>query len=153
MIAVKVHHIMTKEPVTLKPTDTLLDAMKVFLMHNISGCPVVSRGKLVGVITQSDIIKSIDVHSRIHKSMDAMNMIMAAIKSESYNNLKPAMRRLLTDPVKSHCTNYPVWIDSKEDVYQAAKLINKHNIDRLPVLEEGRLVGIISKIDILRAIA
>src|SRR3989338_1777571 len=148
----KVRHVMTKDPVTLHPNDRLLDAIKMFLMHNISGCPVVSKGRLVGVVTQSDIIRAIDVHSKIHKTMDAMHMIMAAIKSENYHNLKPAMRNILHEPVKKHCTNYPVWIEADDDVYSAAKLINKHNIDRLPVLAEGKLVGIVSKIDILRAI-
>ena len=149
----KVHQIMTREPVTMKPADSLLDAMKAFLTHDISGCPVVSRGKLFGIITQSDIIRAIDVHSRIHRAMDALPLIMAAIKSESYHNLKPAIKQVLKNEVSRYCTKRPVSIKADEDIYGAAKLINKHNIDRLPVIEKGRLVGVVSKIDILRALA
>ncbi len=149
----KVHNIMTRDPILLKPSDSLLDAIKTFLMHNVSGCPVVSRGRLVGIITQSDVIRAIDVHSKIHKVMDALPLIMAAIKSESYHNLKPAIRKLLMHEVENYCTKKPIAISAGEDVYEAAKLINKHNVDRLPVIDKGRLVGVVSKIDILRAIA
>lgn len=149
----KIANVMTRDPVTLKPHDSLLDAIKMFLMHNVSGCPVVSKGKLVGIITQSDIIRAIDVHSKIYKTMDAMQLIMAAIKSESYHHLKPAIKQMLTGDIKKYYTSKPVSIDADEDVYQAAKLINKHNVDRLPVVDKGKLVGIVSKIDILRALA
>jgi CBS domain-containing protein len=85
--------------------------------------------------------------------MDAMQLIMAAIRSESYHHLKPAIKQMLTNEIKKYYTSKPVSIDADEDVYQAAKLINKHNVDRLPVIDKGKLVGIVSRIDILRALA
>ena len=147
----RVHNVMTKDPVTLKPTDTLFDAMKAFSSNDIQGCPVISKGKLVGVITQSDIIRVMDVHSKVHKTMDTMSLIVAAIKSEKHKDLKPEIRRMLKKEVRQYYIKNPISIDPKEDIYNAAKLINKNRIEFLPVIEKRKLVGVVSKIDILRA--
>jgi CBS domain-containing protein len=85
--------------------------------------------------------------------MDALPLIMAAIKSESYHNLKPAIRQMLASEIKKYYTPKPVSISADDEIYEAAKLINRHNVDRLPVIDKGRLVGVVSKIDILRVLA
>ncbi|MBI5844316.1 MAG: CBS domain-containing protein [Deltaproteobacteria bacterium] len=56
---IKISEIMSKNPVTLSPTQTVEEAARLFLENNISGAPVVDRGRVVGVITQKEIFKVI----------------------------------------------------------------------------------------------
>lgn len=147
----KVSEVMTRKPHTLKASDSIRSALALFAEKKVSGCPVVSRGRLVGIITQSDILKLIDVHARIHR--EATPLVLAALFSEKYETLKPAFRALLRKPLRS-CMQQPVvTIEQDDDVYEAAKLINKHGIDRLPVVSSGRLVGILSKSDMMRILS
>ncbi|MBI2972137.1 MAG: CBS domain-containing protein [Candidatus Aenigmarchaeota archaeon] len=146
----KVADVMSRRVVALKPSHTLHDALKLFAANRISGCPVTSRGKLVGVLSQSDIIALIDVHAKIQK--ETTSLVLAALVSEKYDALKPAIRKLLNHEVRRYMQGNVVTISSGDDLYEAAKLMNKHKIERLPVVDGMRPVGIISKSDIARAL-
>ncbi len=106
----KVSDVMTKEIIALKPANRLHQALKVFSEKNISGCPVTSRGRLLGVISQSDIVAAIDVHSRIQK--ENTPLILAAIVSEKYETLKPAIRSLLKHEIRKYMKKEVVTIDA-----------------------------------------
>ncbi len=149
----KVSSIMTKKPISLKPGDTLKKVLDVLAGNKISGCPVVDdKGQLVGVITQSDILRVIDVHSQIQKSDDIFSLVLAVMKSDRYEDLKIALKKVLKLKIKDFMTDNVVTIYADEDVYKAAKLMNKHDIDRLPVVKNNKLVGIITRWDIIRAL-
>lgn len=149
----KVRGIMTRNPISLKPGDTLKNVLDVLAENRISGCPVVdSKKHVLGVITQSDILRVIDVHSDIQKSNDIFSLVLAVMKSDRYEDLKAALRKVLKLRIKDFMSENVVVIDANEDVSKAAKLMNKHDIDRLPVVKEGRLVGIITRWDIIKAL-
>ncbi len=149
----KVSNIMTKKPISLKPGDTLKKVLDVLAGNKISGCPVVDdKGQLVGVITQSDILRVIDVHSQIQKSDDIFSLVLAVMKSDRYEDLKVALKKVLKLRIKDFMSENVVTIYADEDVYKAAKLMNKHDIDRLPVVRKNKLVGIITRWDIIRAL-
>ena len=144
-----VKHVMTKSPVTLRATDKLETALRLFTKHQITGCPVVSRNAVVGMVTQSDVLNAIDVHSRIYKTEEFFSLISAAIKGEKYGGLKKPINKLLQKPVKNFMTSPVITINDSEDVYSAARLINKHDVQRLPVTRNKKLVGIVTRTDIV----
>jgi len=96
------------------------------LRHGIGRLPVVENGILVGIITAYDVAKVIDEVG--NKPLD-------------------------TIPVELYMTRDPITIDVNAPIEEAAKLMVKHDIGGLPVLQDGRLVGIITKSDIVRAFA
>lgn len=145
----KVKDLMTKKPITMKPNDTLGKVVHTLYDKNISGCPVVSNGKLIGVVTQTDVIRTIDVYEKVNKSGDLFSLIMAVINS-SDKSIKLQLRKLLKIRVRDFMNPKVIFIGEDEDVYKAANLINRHEIDRLPVIRNGKLTGILTKKDMLK---
>ena len=145
----KVEDLMTKRPITVKPTDTLGKVVRILAEKNISGCPVVSKGKLVGIVTQTDVIRAIDVYEKINKNGDLFSLVVAVIKSRDYTK---QLRQALNIKVKEFMKSDVKYIEEDGDIYLAAKLINRHDIDRLPVVKKGKLIGILTKADIIKAL-
>ena len=146
----KVKDIMTKKPITVRPTDTLGKVVRILADKKISGCPVVDRGKLVGVVTQTDIIRTMDVYEKINKGGDMFSLVMAVIKSNEYDRMRAELKKMLNVRVKEFMKKKIISIEEDDDLYEAAKLIDKHNIDRLPVVKKGKLTGILTKTDIIK---
>jgi CBS domain-containing protein len=148
----KIKDVMTKKPVSLKPTDTLHDVLRVLVNKKISGCPVINAQKnVVGIVTQSDILKMVDMYSNIQKTDDVFSIIETLLTSED-ESLRKEVRRMKSRKVKDFMKKNIITIDINDDLYKAARLINKNNIDRLPVVRSKKLVGIITKKDILRVL-
>jgi CBS domain-containing protein len=144
---------MTKNAVSVKPDDTLEYLLDLLSKSNISGCPVVSRKNVVGVISQTDILKLIDVHSKIQTPDSGLfPLILAVIRSEHYDSLKEALKDILNLKVKDFMSKTVVTINADEDIYTAARLMNKNDVNRLPVLDEKKFVGIIARGDIIKAL-
>lgn len=147
----KVSEIMTRDPVTVRQSDSLGDVVRLLAEHKISGVPVVSRNKLVGVVTQTDIIGAVDVYKKINKSAASFDVIMGLIES-SDKKIKTSVARMLKMKVGDLKKRKVVSVDHEEEIYKSAALINMHDIDRLPVTQNGKLVGIISKSDLIFAL-
>ena len=139
---------MTKRPVFVKPSDTLGKVARIMAEHKIGGCPVVHNNKLVGVVTQTDLVKSIDVYQKINGRRE-MDLVFGLLKQK---DIKPELRKAMRIKVSDVVKRGVVSIEAEHDIYKAARLINKHNVDRLPVVKNGKLVGVISKADIVKAL-
>jgi len=147
----KIRDVMTKNPIALKPNDTVKKALGIIARRRISGCPVVdARKNIIGIVSQADIIKLIDVYSKIHDSEDAFEFIFNMLKSKD-DAMKKELRKIHGIKVNKFMKKNVVSIDVDDDFYKAARLINKHDIDRLPVVKNKKLVGIITRADIISA--
>ncbi len=115
--------IMTKDVITIRPSCSLREAIELLLAERISGLPVVDeRGRLVGVVTEF------------------------ALLAVAYDD------RTLNDPVSQHMTTELLTVDANDTVRKVADLCVVHRVRRVPVMESGKLVGLISRCDVLRAI-
>lgn len=124
---------MTKSPVTITPQTTLPEAQQIMLEHKIRRLPVVKSGILLGIVTLGDI--------REAKPSDATTL--------SIYELNYLMDRL---NAKDFMTPNPITIAPDATIAEAARLMVKHKIGGLPVMDHGNLVGIITETDLCRVL-
>jgi CBS domain-containing protein len=152
----KVKDIMTKKVITFQPDDTLHRALETFTKKGISGAPVVKEGKLVGLVTELDIIKVLDIYMpRIHfTSMPHFFLVLAGLKSRrKTTELKKKVMAASRLRVDDFMTNEPVVIGPEAGVMEAARLIDTYKVNRIPVVEGDKVVGILTRNDIIKAVA
>jgi CBS domain-containing protein len=117
---------MARDLITVTPETDAYDAIALLLKHRISGAPVVDgSGNLVGMLSERDCLKTL-LHAQYH------NLPTALVKDLMSTELRT--------------------IPSDTDVLQVAELFVHNRFRRLPVVDRGRLVGQISRKDVLRAI-
>lgn len=121
---------MRDELVTVKETDTLERAFELMRHHRIRHLPVVKGEKLVGIITESDIRQAMVPMPKGRRS------------KEQYFIPSDAL-------VKEFMTGEVITVEPHTHIEDAARLIYQHKIGGLPVVEKGKLVGIITETDIL----
>ena len=114
---------MVENVVTVKPDDTVKKAAQLMNLHGISSLLVVDSGKPVGIVTERDMLSRV-----LNKSMVTAKAMVADIMSKPVVTASPNMR-----------------------AGDAAKLMIERNIKKLPVVENGRLVGLVSLTDLLRS--
>ncbi|TWT66294.1 Inosine-5'-monophosphate dehydrogenase [Posidoniimonas polymericola] len=115
--------IMTTDVVTISSTATIQDAIELLVRRRISGLPVIGpTGQLVGIITEF------------------------ALLAMAYD------QDLQDDPIERHMTRDVITVDSSDSISRATDLFILHRVRRLPVVEGGRLVGLLSRHDILNAL-
>jgi len=119
----KLRKIMVENVVTVKPNDTIKKAAQLMNLHGISSLVVVDSGKPVGIITERDMLDRV-----LNKSM---------VTTEA------AVTDIMSKPVVTACPNMRAG--------DAAKIMIERGIKKLPVVENGRLVGIVSLTDLLRS--
>ena len=146
---------MTRKVVTLSPNDTLKKAIDKLTKNKISGAPVVENGKIVGLISEKDILEAIDVYiPKIHFDTDNFfAIILASIKSkDEFETIKKQIIKAGKILVKDVMKKDVVTISPERKIFEAARLMNKFKINRIPVVKNGKLVGIIARADIIRAL-
>ncbi len=148
----KVREVMTKKPISVRRTHKLKHALHTMAENNISGCPVTdSRNNVIGIISQTDIINILNVHRNVHKTRDMFGFVLSAIRSREFEKLRSPLRTILEKEVEHFMSN-AVTVEDNDDLYDAAKLISGRGIDRLPVVRKRKLVGILTKSDVIKAL-
>lgn len=130
-----VKDLMTASVSTLRPDDSILNAIKIMRSENVGTIPVCDiQNHVLGIITDRDIILRLPVnHSK--------SVLQNTSSSEAENSYVKVRDLMSTEII---CT------DSKDDVHDAALLMAKHAVRRLPVLENEKLVGILSLKDLAK---
>lgn len=120
---------MTKRVITSPPDMLIHDAQQLMKQHNIRRLPVVDNGKLIGIVTQSRL-REVSPSPATSLSVWELNYILAKMK------------------VAEAMTRNVITTTPDTTLEDAALLGNRHGVGALPVVEEGRLVGIITATDI-----
>ena len=122
---------MTPDPITIKPKATLPEAHRIMKEKNIRRLPVVDNGHIVGILTLGDV--------REAGPSDATSL--------SVFELNYLLAQLTVDKIMSR---HPKTIQADATIFEAARLMLEHKIGGLPVVEDNRLIGIITESDIFR---
>ncbi|TCL76526.1 acetoin utilization protein AcuB [Hydrogenispora ethanolica] len=123
---------MTASPVTTTETTPILEAGEIFRKNNFARLPVVRDGKLVGIITQEDILK-VSPSAATTLSVWELNYVLSKLQ------------------VKDAMTKNPFAIRPEATLEEAALLMREKEVGALPVVDGDRLVGIITESDIFDA--
>ncbi|MFQ6009559.1 MAG: CBS domain-containing protein [Candidatus Aenigmatarchaeota archaeon] len=150
-----VRKVMRRKVITVKEEDTLHDVLKKFVKHNISGMPVVRDKKVVGIVTESDVIRAIDAFlPKIHyDTATGFAVILSALKHGScFEAARKDIIRTGKLKVKDFMKKKVITIRADDDLGTAARIMTRHKVKRLPVVKNKKLVGIIARADLIRAL-
>jgi CBS domain-containing protein len=145
----QVRDIMTSEVVVARP-DTSVNLV-ARLMHGkgISGLPVVEEGRLVGIITELDLI----VRNTRFEPPAFFQILDGRIPLETPGHYRKRLQHMLGTEARDVMTEKVVTIGPEEAVETLAELMVRRRVNPVPVVEGERLVGIVSRSDIVRMMA
>jgi len=142
--------IMNREVITVSPGTSVEELGRLFIERNISGAPVVDEnGDLYGIVTENDLISK---EKRFHIPT-IIRIFDALIPLQSDAMVEREIKKMAATTVGDICTRDVVTVDEETSLNDIATIMTEKRIHLLPVLKEGRLVGIIGKKDVIRAIA
>ncbi len=128
----KVKHWMTPEPVTVEPDMLIVDAKNIMKQKNIRRLPVVSKGKLVGIVTYRNVIEA-SPSAATSLSIHELNYLILKLQ------VKDVMRK------------QPIAVAPDDSVIDVMLEGAKKGIGAFPVVEKGKLIGIITETEIFNA--
>ena len=145
----KVKDIMTKEVISVSPNTEIVKAAKILLENRINGMPVIDAfGRLVGIICQSDLVaqqKGIPIPS-------VFTLLESFIPLTSMKRIDKEMEKIAALTVKEAMTLEPVTVSPETEIEEVAKLMVDKKFHTLPVVDGGKVVGIVGKEDVLKTL-
>jgi len=146
-----VRNVMTKEVITVAPDLPVADAAKVLADHRIGAAPVVdASGHLAGMLSDDDLIVQ---DARIHfpTTISVLNayLVLPGSLSKFEHELKKAVGAVVSDVMDVEYDS----VASSDTLERVATLMHERNVTHLPVVDDGRLVGIVARGDLVRALA
>ena len=143
----KVSDIMRRSFATIKPDALLLDAAHLLLETNQRGLPVIDHeGRLVGVISEGDFLH----RTELDISPPPGNWLEELLGIEEDT---PARRRMRARLVREVMTREPVCVDDEASLDEVVALMDARHIGQLPVICGGSVVGVVSRVELLDAVA
>ena len=147
MLTVK--NIMTRDLITVSPDTEIVHAAKLLLEKGINGIPVVDKkGELVGIICQSDLIaqqKRLPIPS-------IFTLLDGFIPLASVKHFEKAVQKIAATTVADAMTPNPVTVQTDTSIEELASLMVDKSFHTLPVVDEGKLVGVVGKEDVLKTL-
>lgn len=152
-------NVMTRDVITVKASQKTRDAWLVMMESSISGTPVVDdNGQLVGILSSTDIFKAI--LNRVVKARSLREAIGQVSDSdtaekEEIRELILAIRAVIDSPVSSVLPKEQkiLSLSPEDSMDRAIKMLAEHNVNRLPVVKENRVVGIVTRQDVIWIVA
>lgn len=156
-MALTARDVMRSEVQSVDPEMTLPELERAFMEKGMSGFPVVvGRDELVGIISRSDVVRHLTVErSRAEMLSDYYrDGGMGGIPAETLESIGQQVgARIERVPVKEVMLRAVVTASPEEPLRDVANKLVEHQIHRVPVVDEGRLIGIITSLDIVRVVA
>lgn len=151
MAELKVGDIMERDVVTASPDDDVQSVIRRLREHELPGVPVVDGdGALVGIVTDGDLVlrgDDADLHLPHY-----LELWGGVVFLEPLRHLEEKVRKAFANKVSEMMTTDVLTIGPEASVHEAARLISKSGHNRLPVLDDGRLVGLVTRVDLLEAL-
>jgi CBS domain-containing protein len=151
LASLKVEDIMDRNVVAASPSDDVESLIRLLREHELPGVPVVQDdGRLVGIVTENDLVlrsEEADLHLPHY-----IELFGGVVFLEPLQHLEEKLRRAFATSVGEMMTPDPMTIEPDAPVEQAARLIATSGHNRLPVVEAGKLVGVVTRVDTLEAL-
>ncbi|SDS52687.1 CBS domain-containing protein [Bradyrhizobium canariense] len=143
----RAHQIMTRPVISVTPETTILEAANIMLRRHVSGLPVVDgTGKLVGIVSEGDFIRRSEIGTQRKRSR-WLKFILGSGKAA--RDFVHEHGRKIAEVM----TTEPITIDEETELEKIVQLMEKNNVKRLPVTRGDKVVGIVSRANLLQAVA
>jgi CBS domain-containing protein len=156
MSKLKVRDLMTTQVVTLQPTDTIKRATIKFAVDNISGAPVVDRrNHLLGILSENDILRVIYKYQlKLDKENAGSVMLNYSMDSstEDDDGLKRISEEISNMSVEDIMIRTVLTTNPDAPIMEVLKSMIEMDVNRVPVVEKGVVLGVISRADIVFAL-
>jgi CBS domain-containing protein len=153
---IKINEAMEENVIFVKKDDTIADAAKKLTDNNISGAPVINGEDIVGLLSEGDIMDLLEVHSpKLNLVMPSpLDIIEMPVRMKhEYDELAKGIEKASLTKVEEIMSSPVITIGADEDVADAAHLMEKEGIKRIPVLDDkNEMIGIITRRDIVKAL-
>ena len=148
----QVRDIMDATAPTVTPDDTVETLIELMRAHELPGVAVVNEGgRCVGIVTENDLVIA-DEEGDLHLP-HMISLFGGVVFLEPLKRFEDRLRKATAATVQDMMTADPITVDADADVREAAHLISEHGHNRLPVVEHGRCVGVVTRVDVLQALA
>lgn len=145
----KAKDIMTKDVMVVSEEDSVKQVAKLFVERNIGGAPVMRGEKIVGVVTEDDLImQDVKLHFPTY-----IQFLDSFIYLQSMRHFEEALRKAVGARVKDVMSTEVITAGEEDSIEEIATLMAEKRINRVPVVKDGKLIGMVTKGDIVRAIA
>lgn len=151
-MAILARDVMTKAVVTVDPSLSAAELERLLDRERISGAPVVADGRIVGVVSRADLVRAqTDASDRADALLDYYREAGGGAPDAS-EHARLAGARAEKVCVRDVMTTELVAVAPDQPVAEVARALFERRIHRLLVVEEGRLCGVISSLDIVRLV-
>jgi CBS domain-containing protein len=149
-VALTVRDIMETEVPAVYPSDPVESVLKVLRASELPGVPVINEGgRCVGIITEADLVLSeedADLHLPHY-----FQLFGGVVFLEPMSRFEDRLRKAFASTAEDMMTPDPITIEASAPVVEAARAIAHTRHNRLPVVEHGRLVGVVTRVGVLDA--
>ncbi|WP_440953434.1 CBS domain-containing protein [Methanococcoides sp. FTZ1] len=151
----KVKDIMSSNVIVCSPEDPISSVAQLLKKENISGVPVVSEGKVMGIVSEGDLLKLLEVpeHGGLWLPSPFEVIEIPIRELISWEDTKRMLSDVGSKPIREIMEKDVFSIGPESSVEDASRLMTKHKVNRLPVLDGSELIGIITRGDIIRGLA
>ena len=137
--------VMTRNVISITPDATVLQAARKMLEHHISGLPVVDDGKLVGVLSEGDFLRRQETQTQRRRSRWLEFLMDPGRMAEEYTHTHGSkVSEVMTTELQT--------VTEDASLEEIVALMEKHHIKRVPVLRGGKMVGIITRANLMHAV-
>ena len=147
-----VRDIMERDPATVQVDDSIQDVIQVLRKHELPGVPVVDAdGRCVGIVTEADLVVP-DEQGDLHLP-HYFELFGGMVFLEPLRRFEDRLRKAFASTARDMMTANPDTVAPDASIQEAARRIHDSGHNRLPVVEDGRLVGVVTRVDVLGALA
>ena len=145
----KVKDIMTIEVVACEKDTSVKDVVSKLIDNNLTGIPVMEKGEMVGIITESDLImQKATIHMPAY-----IQLLNSFLYLEDPDDVGDELKKILATKASGLMTEDVVSVSPEDDVSDLATIIEEEHINPVPVLKDKKLVGIVARSDIVKLLA
>ena len=152
----KIKGIMTKDVITASPEDSIKEVVRKLSKNGIGGLPVIDEEKKVlGIVTETDILKALKTKSTklslVFPSSHALGMTFQ--ETSDFRELKDAMNEVKNLHVNQIMSKDVITVTPEATIAEVASIMAQNNINRIPVVKNNKLVGIVTRGDIIKGLS
>ena len=143
----KAADVMTREIISISPDASIIEAVRLMLQHKISGLPVIdAAGKLEGIVTEGDFLRRVETGTERKRSRFVEFLLGPGRLAEEYTHASGRkVSEVMTPDVHTVAEDAPL--------EQVVHLMERHRVKRIPVVSGGKMVGIVTRKNLMRALA